>query len=538
MRSRYVCPCLPWRALLPEAFAVVREAIHRILGMRLFPVQLLGGIALHQGKIAEMATGEGKTLVASLPAYLNGLAGKGVHVVTTNDYLAQRDRDLLGPVYQFLGLSTGVLLHGRPHLERRQAYRDEVSYGSNKEFGFDYLRDHLPRSRGELLQQTLNGGNFFDYLLHGSEVPPAERIQRELHYAIVDEISHWHALGRPVLVGTISVADSERLSEQLARRNVPHRILNAKQDAEEAQVVANAGRFGAVTIATNMAGRGTDILLGGLHVIGSVRHESRRIDHQLRGRAGRQGDPGSSQFYLSLEDEIMRLFLPGWMRAVLRGVLRLPGGASLVLLVARTAERYFCKIRRKLLQRSEAIRKGVAVDRLLGGGVLGGEVVGVVDGALGGVIGEEVDDPPSSGGQVVPKVPQGAQLLLLREEVEEGVDLGGVEHLEAVNEVGVIKRNSSPLSILPLTAPPFSSMLIPLQQKGIQLNRRGRGERRDNPLSLFSAASAFSAVNGYFIAWSCTKDLQLGCERRRARVAFGRKEKGRRRRENDGSRWK
>lgn len=509
--------------ILPEAFAVVREAARRTVGMRHFDVQLAGGIVLHQGRIAEMATGEGKTLVATLPVYLNALRGKGVHVVTVNDYLARRDRNWMGPVYEFLGLSVGVIQHDMDQAARRQAYRSDVTYGTNNEFGFDYLRDNMVRDLDDCVQRELHyaivdevdsilideartpliisgpaekstekyylarraaqamrgnritqeevssakregrdAGEGYDYVaeektqtirlteegerkaagilkvpslhemdtieerhhiiaalrakeffrrdveyvvkdgkviivdeftgrlmpgrrwsdgLHqaveakegleierenqtlatitfqnyfrmyeklagmtgtaateavefekiyklGVVVVPTNRplirtnysdsiyrTEREKFNAVVNSIVEKHNEGRPVLVGTISIDKSERLSHMLKKRGLPHSVLNAKYHEREAEIIALAGQEGAITIATNMAGRGTDIVLGkgvaekgGLHVLGTERHEARRIDNQLRGRAGRQGDPGSSQFFLSLEDDLMRLF--------------------------------------------------------------------------------------------------------------------------------------------------------------------------------------------------------------------------------------
>ncbi|SEF39544.1 preprotein translocase subunit SecA [Caloramator fervidus] len=489
--------------ILPEAFAVVREAAYRTLGMKHFRVQLLGGIVLHQGRIAEMKTGEGKTLVATLPAYLNALTGKGVHVVTVNDYLAKRDREWMGKIYEFLGLTVGVITHDLDAEERRKAYNCDITYGTNNEFGFDYLRDNMVIYKEEMVQRglhyaiidevdsilideartpliisgvgekstklyeiadkfvrTLKKGEdyevdekqhavtltqsgidkaekFFnlenyadpenieiqhhviqalkahalmrrdiDYVVKDGEVIivdeftgrlmygrrysdglhqaieakegvkieresktlatitfqnyfrlyekiagmtgtaqteeeefreiygldviviPTNKPVRRIDYpdvvyktekakfnAIVEEIVETYKTGQPVLVGTISIEKSEMLSDMLKKRGIPHQVLNAKYHEKEAEIVAHAGEKGMVTIATNMAGRGTDIKLGegvaelgGLKIIGTERHESRRIDNQLRGRAGRQGDPGCSRFYVSLEDDLMRLF--------------------------------------------------------------------------------------------------------------------------------------------------------------------------------------------------------------------------------------
>jgi len=489
--------------LLPEAFAVVREASKRVLGKRHYDVQLIGGMVLHEGRIAEMRTGEGKTLVGTLPVYLNALLGKGVHVVTVNDYLAQRDSAEMGRVYEFLGMTVGVNLNSLEHHEKQQAYACDITYGTNNEFGFDYLRDNMVVYKEQMVQKPLyfcvidevdsilvdeartpliisgqaakstdmyyradqfvsrlkeeedytvdikmrsvsmtEAGvakaeqafgieNLFDhanvtlnhhltqalkahvimkrdvdYVVQEEEVVIVDeftgrlmtgrRYSDGLHQAIeakeklqvqnesmtlatitfqnyfrmyrklsgmtgtakteeeefkkiyglevivvptnrpmirqdfpdvvyksvnskfravVEEIVKRHQNKQPVLVGTVSIENSERLSEMLKRKGVSHKVLNAKYHAEEAEIVSRAGEPGAVTIATNMAGRGTDITLGegvhdigGLHIIGTERHESRRIDNQLRGRAGRQGDPGSSQFYLSMEDELMRRF--------------------------------------------------------------------------------------------------------------------------------------------------------------------------------------------------------------------------------------
>lgn len=487
---------------LPEVFAIVREASTRVLGMRHYDVQLIGGIVLHKGKIAEMKTGEGKTLVATLPVVLNALSGKGVHVVTVNDYLAKRDAQWMGQLYNFLGLTTGIVVHGLSDEERKQAYGADITYGTNNEYGFDYLRDNMKFYAEQLVQrghnfaivdevdsilideartpliisgatddsvgmyhnmdqvvrklrpadftldekartamlseegvahceELLNIENLFepanitaqhhilqslkahhifkrdvDYIvkddqviivdeftgrlmpgrrfsdglhqaleakenvkiaaenqtlasvtfqnyfrlykklagmtgtadteavefheIYGLEVvsiPPNRpmirkdypdlifRTRKEKFDAIADSIVELHKSGQPVLVGTISIETSEMISQMLKKKGTPHNVLNAKHHEQEAEIVAQAGQAGHVTIATNMAGRGTDIVLGegvtdlgGLHILGTERHESRRIDNQLRGRSGRQGDPGSSRFYLSLEDDLMRLF--------------------------------------------------------------------------------------------------------------------------------------------------------------------------------------------------------------------------------------
>lgn len=489
--------------LLPEAFAVIREASRRVLGMRHFDVQLIGGIILHRGNIAEMCTGEGKTLVATAPVYLNALEGKGVHVITVNDYLAKRDGEWMGQVYKFLGLSVGLIVHDLDFQQRKIAYNSDITYGTNNEFGFDYLRDNMVTSLDQMVQRPLHyclidevdsilideartpliisgpgqksTDNYYlmaklvpnlkkdedytidekqktvaptevgvakmekmlhvdnlydaenlelnhlfvqalraqtmmqrdkDYVVKDGEVvivdeftgrlmygrrysdglhqaieakeglevqresqtlatitfqnyfrmydklagmtgtakteeqefikiyglpvlqvPTNKPIQRKdlpdvifktkrgKYRAVVKEVQRRHATGQPILIGTTSIEQSEELSHMLDAAKIPHSVLNAKYHEKEAAIVALAGQKGAVTIATNMAGRGTDIQLGegvaelgGLAIIGTERHESRRIDNQLRGRAGRQGDPGSSQFFLSLEDDLLRIF--------------------------------------------------------------------------------------------------------------------------------------------------------------------------------------------------------------------------------------
>ena len=543
--------------VLPEAFAVCREASRRVLGMRHYDVQLIGGMVLHLGKIAEMRTGEGKTLVATLPVYLNALEGKGVHVVTVNDYLARRDSAQMGKLYNWLGLSVGVVYPGMPHGDKREAYGSDITYGTNNEFGFDYLRDNMALSKADRYQRGLHyaivdevdsilideartpliisgpaddspelyirvnrivpnlvkqeseegDGDFWidekgkqvhlseagmehaerllveagildaeteglyaaqnltvvhhlnaalrahaiyqrdvDYIVRDGEVVIVDEftgrtlagrrwsdglhqaveakegvpVQRENQTlasitfqnlfrmygklsgmtgtadteafefqsiynlevvviptnrptirkdspdqvflnrqgkfnAVLADIQECNKRGQPVLVGTTSIETSEMLSEHLRKAGVHHEVLNAKQHDREATIVANAGRPGAVTIATNMAGRGTDIVLGGsletelhemgeeasdaqrasakaewqvrhdavkaaggLHIVGTERHESRRIDNQLRGRSGRQGDPGSSRFYLSLEDNLMRIFASDWVQKAMR----------------------------------------------------------------------------------------------------------------------------------------------------------------------------------------------------------------------------
>jgi len=489
--------------IMAEAFAVVREAARRSVNMRPFDVQILGGLVLHEGKIVEMKTGEGKTLAATMPLYLNALEGKGAHLITVNDYLARRDAEWMGPIYSMLGMSVGVVVHGLDDDDRRKAYHSDITYGTNNEFGFDYLRDNMkftledyvqrefhyaivdevdsilideartpliisgaseestdkyyrinqviPRLRKdkdytveeksrtvvlteegvarvetylkvqnlfdprniELLHHTnqaLRAHTLFrrdvDYVVKDGEViivdeftgrvMPGRRYSDGLHQAleakekvkierenqtlasitfqnffrmykklagmtgtadteaaefdkiyklevlvaptnmpmirtdntdviykteqekfnaVIEEIKEMHEAGRPVLVGTISIEKSELLSKYLTRTGIKHHVLNAKHHEREAEIIAEAGRPGQVTISTNMAGRGTDIKLGegvaslgGLHILGTERHESRRIDNQLRGRSGRQGDNGSSRFYLSLEDDLLRIF--------------------------------------------------------------------------------------------------------------------------------------------------------------------------------------------------------------------------------------
>lgn len=417
--------------LLVEAFAVVREAADRVLHMKPYRVQLMGGIVLHQGRIAEMKTGEGKTLVSTLPAYLNALEGKGVHIVTVNDYLAERDANWMGQVHRFLGLSVGVILNEYNNADRKAAYDCDITYITNNELGFDYLRDNMVMYKKDLVQRdlhyaivdevdsvlideartpliisgqgtkftgrimpgrrysdglhqaieakehveikdesrtlaTITFQNFFNkydkkagmtgtakteekefidiYGMDVVEIPtnkPVARIdhedsvyltKKEKLNAVVEEIEKTHKTGQPVLVGTVNIAVSEELSSLLAKKEIKHSVLNAKFHKFEAEIISHAGEKGAVTIATNMAGRGTDIKLGegvtelgGLKIIGTERHESRRIDNQLRGRAGRQGDPGESKFYLSLEDDLMRLFGSEKMMKVYKA-LKVPEG--------------------------------------------------------------------------------------------------------------------------------------------------------------------------------------------------------------------
>ncbi len=490
--------------ILPEAFAVVREAAVRVIGQRHFRVQLLAGVVLHQGRIAEMKTGEGKTLVATLPLYLNALEGKGAHLITVNDYLAKFHSEWMGKIYNFLGISVGLIVHGVEGEDKQKAYAADITYGTNNEFGFDYLRDNMVIYKEQMVQRDLNfalidevdsilideartpliisgmgeksthlyfvADNFvkgihkeddfvidekahtvllteqgiekaerffsienfgdsenieinhhinqalkarnlmkkdIDYVvkdgeiiivdeftgrlmfgrrysegLHQAieakegvkveresqtlatitfqnyfrmynklagmtgtakteedefrsiynldvvEIPTNKPIQRKDYpdavyknkngkfNAVVKEIESLHQKGQPVLVGTISIENSEMLSAMLKKKGIPHEVLNAKQHEKEAEIVSHAGQMSTVTISTNMAGRGTDIILGegmqalgGLMIIGTERHESRRIDNQLRGRSGRQGDPGASRFYVSLEDDLMRLLV-------------------------------------------------------------------------------------------------------------------------------------------------------------------------------------------------------------------------------------
>lgn len=640
--------------ILPEAFAVVREASRRTIGLRHFDVQIAGGIILHEGKIAEMATGEGKTLVATLPAYLNALLGKGVHIVTVNDYLAKRDSEWMGPVYQFLGLSVGVIQHDMSDSQRQHAYGCDIAYGTNNEFGFDYLRDNMKYAVSDLVQREfyyaivdevdsilideartpliISGaseestdkyagarriadqlygrritendqieakhrgedvGQGYDYIadekahtislteegeskaarlwnvadMHSLEtmelkhhtqqalrakefykrdreyivkdgqvvivdeftgrlmpgrrwsdglhqaieskegmkieqenqtlatitfqnyfrmyeklagmtgtafteanefksiykldvvVMPTNRplirinhpdmvykTEKEKFKAVVDEIVALNDQGRPVLVGTISIDKSELLGELLKRRGVPHQVLNAKFHEMEAQIVAQAGRFKGVTIATNMAGRGTDILLGGnavfkaknmavqklkpdepgyedeyrkilerfrqetqeehekvvglggLHVLGTERHEARRIDNQLRGRCGRQGDPGSSRFYVSLEDDLMRLFgsdrLAGMMTTLgleEGEVINHPWVSKSIEVAQRRVESHNFEIRKQLLEYDNVMNKQREViyaqrRAVLEGTSLKEEVLGIVGRAIDGYL--------------------------------------------------------------------------------------------------------------------------------------------------------
>ena len=420
--------------LLYEAFAVVREGAKRVLGLFPYPVQIMGGIVLHHGDVPEMRTGEGKTLTATMPVYLNALSGEGVHVVTVNEYLTERDATEMGELYSWLGLSVGINLAAKSSAEKKEAYECDITYSTNAEIGFDYLRDNMVVRAENMVQRPLNYAlvdevdsilideartplivsgptssdtnqlyhmadsfvkslNKDDYIIDVQSntieakegVPiqdetktsasityqnlfrmykklsgmtgtakteeeefretynirvipiptnrPVARIDHpDLLYpsieskfkAVVEDVKARHEKGQPVLVGTVAVETSDYISKKLVEAGIPHEVLNAKNHYKEAQIIMNAGQRGAVTIATNMAGRGTDIKLGegvrelgGLCVIGTERHESRRIDNQLRGRSGRQGDPGESQFYLSLEDELMRRFGSERIKAVL-----------------------------------------------------------------------------------------------------------------------------------------------------------------------------------------------------------------------------
>jgi preprotein translocase subunit SecA len=567
----------PLDSILPEAFATVREASKRVLGMRHFDMQIIGGMVLHQGKIAEMRTGEGKTLVATLPAYLNALSGKGVHVVTVNDYLAQRDADWMGRLYRFLGLEVGVVFNRMPEEAKKKAYQADITYGQNNEIGFDYLRDNMKFSIDEMVQRGHNfaivdevdsilvdeartpliisgpaedsSQNYYrantivpqlqkdehyevdlransvslnevgiakaeellgvknlydpheiellhclnqslhahvckerdvDYLVNNGQVIIVDeftgrampgrrwsdglhqaieakeglaiaresqtlasitfqnlfrlynklsgmtgtaatealefkeiynldvvvipthrsvvrqdqsdlvfRSKREKYNAVCDDLVEIHKSGQPALVGTISIEQSEFISKELTERNIPHQVLNAKQHEREALVVAQAGRLGAVTIATNMAGRGTDIVLGGnpeglakeesgtndehapayqealkkyreicsaereqvvaaggLFIMGTERHESRRIDNQLRGRSGRQGDPGCSRFYVSFEDDLMKRFHGERLQALTNRIGWEEGAALDGRLVSRSIESAQTKVER------------------------------------------------------------------------------------------------------------------------------------------------------------------------------------------------
>ncbi len=561
--------------ILPEAFAVVRETARRTIGLRPFDVQLIGGIVIHKAKIAEMKTGEGKTLVATMPAYLNALVGK-VHIVTVNDYLAKRDREWMGPIYEALGLKVGLLQETSTPQERKQAYQCDIIYGTNAQFGFDYLRDNLVISRDQRVQtgldfaivdeidnilideartpliisgstsetiklykkfaaiaprfqkgidfeidektrrvhltpeagvkkaeEILKIDNLYapehvdllkhletalralhlykrerDYIVKDGRViivdeftgrlMPDRRWSDGLHQAIeakegleirkeqqtlatitlqhyfklykklagmtgtakteeeefqqiyglsvvvipthkpmirqdlpdrlfttekakfnaiVEEVVRLHELGRPVLIGTTSIEKSEYLSTLLSRRGLPHNVLNAKHHEREAEIIKDAGQKGAITVATNMAGRGVDIKLGpgvaelgGLHIIGAQRHESRRIDDQLRGRAGRQGDPGSSQFYVSLEDDLIRLFgdskLLDFVKKNMREgeALEHPMLTRAIRNAQKRVEMHYFGIRKRLLEYDQVMaRQREAIYKLRDRFLIGGE---------------------------------------------------------------------------------------------------------------------------------------------------------------------
>ncbi|MCD4814341.1 preprotein translocase subunit SecA [bacterium] len=578
--------------LLIEVFAVVREASVRSMGMRHFDMQLKGGIVLHEGKISEMKTGEGKTLVATLPVYLNALSGDGVHVITVNDYLAERDSlgtgnfRGMGEIYRFLGMTVGCIKHGLDSQERKAAYACDITYGTNNEFGFDYLRDNMAIHPEERVQRKLNFcivdevdsilideartpliisgpteestdkyyridkiiprlsaqtdytkdeksrtvvmteegvahaeklmnvGNLYDsknveilhhinqglkahvifvrdrdYVVQDNQViivdeftgrlMPGRRFSEGLHQALeakenvriqrenqtlasitfqnyfriynklsgmtgtadteAEEFNHiykldviviptnrpmvrkdrgdqiyrserekfeavalaikeFNQLGQPVLVGTISIEKNEKLSALLKRKGVPHQVLNAKQHEREAEIIAQAGQKGSVTIATNMAGRGTDIVLGegvrelgGLHIIGTERHESRRIDNQLRGRAGRQGDPGSSCFYVSLQDDLMRIFGSERVGGMLEKlglqegeVIEHPWITKALERAQRTVEGHNFDIRKHLLEYDDVMNKQRTViygerTRVLEGADLHEHILGMID---------------------------------------------------------------------------------------------------------------------------------------------------------------
>jgi preprotein translocase subunit SecA len=583
--------------LLPEAFAVVREVSRRTLGMRPFDEQIMGGIVLHEGKIAEMKTGEGKTLAATMPVYLNALEGKGVHVVTVNDYLARRDAAWMGEIYTFLGLEIGLIQESMNFDERKIAYHSDITYGTNAQFGFDYLRDNIATSTDQLVQRELNFAivdevdsilvdeartpliisgmpesaadvyyrfaaiiprlkdgedyeadekkqqvaptesgvekvekalgienlyddvntnlvnhlnqalraqtlfhkddeyivtdgqvyivdeftgrvlegrryseglhqaieakegveikeenqtvatitiqNFFrmydklsgmtgtaateadefmhTYKMEVVSIPTHEEMIRDdkddlvykteksKHKAVVEDISERNKRGQPILVGTVSVDVSERLSALLNRRGIAHNVLNAKQHEREAEIIAGAGERGAVTIATNMAGRGTDIKLGegvpelgGLYVLGTERHEARRIDNQLRGRSGRQGDPGESRFYLSFEDELLRLFGGQRMQGIIERIgleEDVPIEAGMISNSVRRAQeqvesRNF-QIRKRILEYDDVLNKQREVIYAIRRDILMGEDVDTksyVHDVLTGVVSEYVSE--------------------------------------------------------------------------------------------------------------------------------------------------
>ncbi|MEA3468590.1 MAG: preprotein translocase subunit SecA, partial [Thermodesulfobacteriota bacterium] len=576
--------------LLPEAFATMREAGKRVLGERHYDVQLIGGVILHQGKIAEMKTGEGKTLTSTLPVYLNALGGKGVHLVTVNDYLAARDADWMGQIYNALGISVGKIIHDMQDNDRRQAYAADVTYGTNNEFGFDYLRDNMKFEMEDFCQRdfnfaivdevdsilideartpliisgpaeistemyesvdkimnafkvdkhfmvdekarqvalsedgialgeellgvdnlyepdaiehlhhlnqalkahvlfqrdvdyivkngevvivdeftgrTMEGRRYSDGLHQALEAKEHVKIEKEnqtlasitfQNYfrmydklsgmtgtadteaaefkkiydldvvimptnmpmvrkdfadviyknvaakdrAVVNEIKSLHANGQPVLVGTISIDVSEKISKLLKKEKIKHEVLNAKQHDREAEIIANAGQYGKVTIATNMAGRGTDIKLspeskeaGGLHILGTSRHESRRIDNQLRGRSGRQGDDGSSRFFLSLEDDLLRIFGSGRISGIMDKLGMEedePIEHNLISKAIENAQRkvegHNFDIRKHLLEYDDVMNKQREVIYRQRREVLAGEDLAEV---IGGMIADQVD---------------------------------------------------------------------------------------------------------------------------------------------------
>lgn len=571
--------------ILAEAFALVREASRRTLGMRHFDVQLIGGMVLHEGRIAEMKTGEGKTLVATLPAYLNAVEGKGVHIVTVNDYLATRDSEWMRPIYEYCGLSVGLIVHDLSYEERKHAYSCDITYGTNNEFGFDYLRDNMVIAAENMVQRDLHyaivdevdsilideartpliisgegdkptnlyyqiakfiprlvneedykidekahlvtltedgvrkvekhfaidnlsenmelahhvnqglkayglmkrdrdyvvkddqviivdeftgrlmfGRRYSDGLHQAIEAKEGVKIEKESQtlatitfqnyfrmfeklagmtgtarteeeefrkiygmdvvvipthrpmvrddkpdiiyrseagkfQAVVEDIAERYRTGQPVLVGTISIEKSELLSDLLKKRGIPHQVLNAKHHEKEAQIIAGAGGKNTVTIATNMAGRGTDIVLGegvqelgGLYVLGTERHEARRIDNQLRGRSGRQGDPGESRFYVSLEDDLMRLF----GASTIEGVMDRLGMDDSMPIENKMVSRGIENAQKKVESRNFSIRKNVLeYDDVINQqrGVIYGERKKVLDGEnLKDTISSMIDD--------------------------------------------------------------------------------------------------------------------------------------------------
>jgi len=585
--------------ILVEAFAVAREAARRTVQMRPFDVQVLGGLVLHEGKIAEMKTGEGKTLAATMPLYLNALAGKGAHLVTVNDYLAKRDAAWMGPIYNFLGMTVGVIVHGMEDIDRRNAYHADITYGTNNEFGFDYLRDNMKFSLDEYVQrdffyaivdevdsilideartpliisgasdestdkyarvnqviphlrrekdytvdeksrtsvlteegvarvedylkvqnlyeprnmdllhhvnQALRAHTLFkrdvDYLVKEGKViivdeftgrvMPGRRYSDGLHQAleakervkiesenqtmasitfqnyfrmydklagmtgtadteaeefgkiyklevivvptnmpmirtdhpdviyktekekfaaVIDEIKELHEAKRPVLVGTISIEKSELLSKYLTRAGIKHHVLNAKNHEREAEIVAQAGQPGQVTISTNMAGRGTDIKLGegvaelgGLHILGTERHESRRIDNQLRGRSGRQGDKGSSRFYLSLDDDLLRIFGAERIASVMDRIGMEEGQPIEHRLISKAIENAQKRvegqnfdIRKHLLEYDDVMNRQRQViyeqrRKVLKGEALWDDVAEMVEEMVEGIVSEHVDE--------------------------------------------------------------------------------------------------------------------------------------------------